>query len=73
MWSLRINLQSAATIPKWHVVESSDRLSTVTQSSLSGSEAAEVIPQATADAFANATRGEPESRGGVNSQSSPEK
>lgn len=55
------------------MVESSDRLSTVTQSSLSGSEAAEVIPQATADAFANATRGEPESRGGVNSQSSPEK
>lgn len=55
------------------MVESSDRLSTVTQSSLPGSEAAEVIPQVTADAFANATRREPESRGGVNSQSSPEK
>lgn len=55
------------------MVESSDRLSAVTQSSLPGSETAEVIPQATADAFANATRGEPESRGSVNSQSSPEK
>lgn len=66
-------MQSAATIPKWHVVESSDRLSAVTQSSLPGSETAEVIPQATADALANATLGEPESWGSVNSQSSPEK
>lgn len=52
------------------MVESSARLSAVAHSSLLSSETAEVIPQ---DAFANATLGEPESWGTVNSQSSPEK
>lgn len=73
MWSLRIKLRGAAAIPKWHVVESSDRLRAGMHSSLPSSETAAVIPQATAGAFANATFGEPESQGIVNSQSSPEK
>lgn len=54
-------------------MEGSDRQSAATDSSLPSSETAEIIPQATADAFANATLGVPEAWGGMNSQSSPEK